>query len=225
MTSFSRARRRLLGWGAAGLVAATAPGAWARRVFPEAETTEFLAYRNGEIIGLRRMEIVRDGDDLIVHNQEELTLGPESAPRYRYVQRCEEVWRGGWLHGLVSDTREDERTWRVRAERDEGIFKGLSNGRQFSVSGYAITNTFWHRDAHSQQALLDVTDGWVKLIQGQLIGEERITVGHERRDSKHYLIAGQINRHLWYDLDCRLVRLRAPLRDGSEVLYEVPGGI
>ena len=65
----------------------------------------------------------------------------------------------------------------------------------------------------------------VKLIQGQLIGEERITVGHERRDSKHYLIAGQINRHLWYDLDCRLVRLQAPLRDGSEVVYEVPGGI
>lgn len=223
--AFSRQRRRLLGWAAAGLVAGPARAALARRVFPQAETTEFLAYRDAEIIGLRRLDIGRDGDDLVVRTEEDLTLGPAGNPSYRYLQRCEEVWRTGWLHALICDTEEDDRRWRVRAERVDGIFTGVSNGRQFTVSGYAITNTFWHRDAHSQQGLLDVTDGWVKLIQGQLLGEEKITVGNERRDSKHYLIFGQINRHLWYDLDCRLVRLRAPLRDGSEVLYEVPEGV
>ena len=222
---FSRERRRLLGWAAAGLAAGSARAAWARRVFPQAETTEFLALRHGEVIGLRRQEIGREGGDLVVRNEEELRVGPDAQPIYRYVQRCEEVWRTGWLQALVSDTEEDGQQWRVRAERIDGIFSGVSNGRRFTVSGYAITNTFWHRDAHSQQGLLDVTDGWVKLIQGQLIGEEKVTVGNERRDSKHYLIFGQINRHLWYDLDCRLVRLRAPLRDGSEVIYEVPEGV
>ena len=223
--AFKLERRRILTWAAAGLVAGSARSAWARRVFPQPETTEFLALRNGQVIGLRRLDIGRDGGDLVVRTEEELTLGPSAAPSYRYLQRCEEVWRIGWLHALVCDTEEDDRLWRVRAERKDGIFSGVSNGRRFTVSGYPITSTFWHRDAHSQQGLLDVTDGWVKLIQGQLVGEERITVGNELRDSKHYLIFGQINRHLWYDLDCRLVRLRAPLRDGSEVLYEVPEGI
>ena len=218
---FSANRRHLLAFGAAGLVAAWAPGAWARRVFPEAETTEFLGLRHDQVIGLRRLEIGREGGDLVVRTEEDLTVGPEAQPSYRYTQRCEEVWRTGWLHALVCDTEEDGRLWRVRAERVDGIFSGVANGRRFSVSGYPITSTFWHRDAHSQQGLLDVTDGWVKLIQGQLVGQERIKVGKETRDSKHYLIYGQINRHLWYDLDCRLVRLRAPLRDGSEVVYEV----
>ena len=200
---------------------ATSGTAWARRVFPEPESTEFLVSRNDLVVGRRLLEIGRDGDDLIIRNEEELTVGPPAQPIYRFKQRCEEVWRVGWLHALVTDTEQDGRLWKVRAERRDGVFGGVSNGLQFTVSGYTITSTFWHRDAHSQRALIDVIDGHVKLIQGRFIGDEQIRVGGEQRASKHYLINGQINRHLWYDLDCRLVRLRAPLRDGSEVLYEV----
>lgn len=221
MAAICRQRRRFLGLAAVALFAGRAGAARAGCVFPPAGVTEFLALRDEQVIGRRRLEITRQGTEMVVRNDEELTLGPAASPRYHFLQHCEEVWRIGWLDSLVADTEEDGRLWKVRAERRDGIFGGLANGHQFSVSGYPITTTFWHRDSHSQRALLDVIDGMIKLIHGELVGEEEVPVGGAPRLCKHYLIYGQINRHLWYDLECRLVRIRAPLPDGSEVLYEV----
>lgn len=206
---------------AAGLTLAWAPSAAARLVFPDDGTLAYLVSRNDQVVGERRQSISRASGDLVVRLDQSLAVGPAGRPFYRLEQHVEEVWHDGWLHALVSDTEEDGRLWRVRAERRNGVFGGLANGLDFTVSGYAITSTFWHRDTPTQEALLDVVDARVKLIRGRLVGEE--TLSRRGRDlaTKHYLIHGQLNSHLWYDEDCRLVRLRTPLRDGSEVIYDL----
>jgi len=112
--------------------------------------------------------------------------------------------------------------WRVRAERDEhGVFQGVVNGLQFTVSGYAITSSFWHRDTPTQEALLDVIDARVKLIRASDRGVEDITVRGEAIKARHYSVWGEIQREVWYDMDCALVRVVLPVTVGTPVTLEL----
>ena len=213
-------RRGVLG-AAAVLAALPLRPALARRVFPEDEALDYQALRHDQVIGHRRLEISRASGDLVLRQEIDLRIGPEASPRHRFLQRVEETWHEGWLVGLVSDTEEDGRFWRVRAERRDGIFGGLVNGFRFTASGYLITTTLWHRDTPTQEALLDVIDAEVKLVRSRTVGDEQVRAAGKTVTARHYLMYGQVSAHLWYDEDCRLVRIQAPLRDGSEVAYEL----
>ena len=220
MASRQFTRRGLGGLAAAAVLGCAWPAA-ARLVFPDDGRLDYLALRSDQVVGRRTLSIDRGSGDLVVRLDQELAIGPAAQPFHRQRLRVEEVWREGWLHALVSDTEVDGRLWRVRAERRRGVLSGVANGLHFTVSGYAITSTFWHRDTPTQEALLDVIDARVKIVRGRLLGEESLSLAGSRLRTKHFLIHGQINSHLWYDEDCRLVRLRMPLRDGSQVLYEL----
>ncbi len=219
----SISRRDFLGFaGTAALaVASTAGPAGARRVFPEDGTAEFIVVRNDRVIGRRKLSVSRASGDLVVRQDIEFRVGPEGAAIANFEQHSEEVWREGWLQAVVSDTDDNGALWRVRAERIEGIFQGLVNGLAFTVSGYPITSTMWHRDTWSQQALLDVTDARVKLIRGHKLGEVALRLPGGRTRATRYAIRGEINRDIWYDKDCRLVRISQPLRDGSVIVSEL----
>ena len=39
--------------------------------------------------------------------------------------------------------------------------------------------------------------------------------------ARRYAIRGEINRDVWYDADCRLVRIGASARDGSPLIFEL----
>lgn len=212
---------------AAGLVAGVTVGlggpAQARRVFPEDGELDYLGLRQGDlgqVVGRRRVRFSRASGDFVARIDTNLQLGAAATPRYRFEQHSEEVWRDGWLQAIVCDTDDDGALWRVRAERQGGIFRGAVNDFSFTVSGYPITSTLWHRDVPSQQALLDVADARVKLISGRLLGEETVSAAGAKVSAKRYAIRGEINHDLWYDRDCSLVRFSLPLRDGSLLVFE-----
>ena len=228
-----RRRRRLLGEaGAALVVGLSGPGLWglavapraalARRVFPADGVSEFLALRHDRIVvGRQRLAVSRASGDLVVRQDVEFQTGPRSAPAHSFSQHSEETWREGWLHAVICDTEADGGLWKVRAERIDGIFQGQVNGFGFTVSGYPITSTLWHRDTPTQQALFDITDARVKLIRGHVLGEETLALPGGTAAAKRYAIRGEINRDVWYDGDCRLVRSSLPLADGSVVVFEL----
>jgi hypothetical protein len=196
--------------------------ALARRVFPRDGTLDFLALRHDFVVGRQRLRFSRDSGDFTVRRDLEIASERPGVPVYRFVHHSQEVWAGGWLSGLVSDTDDGGALWRVRAERDEnGIFQGAVNGSAFSVSGYAITSSFWHRDTPTQQALLDVTDARVKLIRARDHGFEKVALRGTHIQARHYSIWGEIRREVWYDPDCGLVRMLLPVSGGVPVTLEL----
>ena len=214
-------RRSCLRAGAAiGFGFASQP-ALAFRIFPEDATSKFLILRNDRVIGECIQRYSRESGDFVVRQDLRFAFGPQDAPFQRFEQNLEERWRDGWLQEVISDSDDDGRLWRVRAERRDGIFGGAVNGRAFTVSGYVITTSLWHRDAPTQQALFDVTDAQVRLFQSELVGEEEVMAGGRLISAKHYAIRGEINRDIWYDADCRLVRIGASARDGSALIFEL----
>ncbi len=211
----------------AALAGALLPGALlplgaaqACRVFPPDGETDFMALRHGRVVGRHRIRFARAGGRFVVRSDVEIETGRPGARRFRFVHHAEEVWVDGWLHGVVSDTEDDGRRYRLRAERRDGIFQGIVDGLAFTVSGYIIPSSLWHRDTPASEALFDTVDGMVKVVVPRLVGRERVPVGGEPVEAKHYRLRGQIRRDLWYDADCNLVRVAWRARDGSEIVLE-----
>jgi len=216
-------RRALLRLAAGGAVAAAGlRSALADCVFPVDARLSFRVRHGDEVIGRHALDFSRALGDFVVRADTSYEVRLGNAPPRVFEQHLEETWREGWLHALVSDTAIDAARWSVRAERKaDGILAGRANGQRFTVSGYAITSALWHRDTPAQGALLDVVDGHVRLIKGYLVGEETLELRGQARATKHFAIRGEINRDLWYDADCRLVRITAPLSDGSQLVFEI----
>ncbi len=199
----------------AGLLVSALP-ARACRVFPADEQLEFEILRAQHRVGWHRIGFSRATGVLVVRSDSDLILGAAPSPAYRFAQHVEETWRDGWLSGLVADTNDDGVRWKIRAERDaQGIFTGIVNGLTFTVSGYAIPSSLWHRDTPRQEALLDLVDAQIKLVRSRLVGREGILAGGRTVTARHYELYGELRRSLWYDDDCRLVRAAIPGRDGT----------
>ncbi len=218
-------RRRLLQLTGAALAAALLSGLPARtaracRVFPLDGEIDFLVLRHGTVIGTHRIRFARAQGRFVVRSDVEIEAGVPGAPLLRFVHHAEEVWVDGWLHAIVSDTDDDGRRYRLRAERRDGIFQGSVNGRAFTLSGYIIPTSFWHRDTPASGALFDTIDGMVKIVRPRLIGAERVPVGGKQVLAKHYALSGAFRRELWYDADCNLVRVAWLARDGSQIVLE-----
>ena len=190
------------------------------RVFPPDGETDFTALRHGRVVGRHRIRFSRAGGRFVVRSDVEIEAGPPGAPLFRFVHHAEEVWVGGWLHAVVSDTDDDGRLYRLRAERRDGIFQGIVNGMAFTVSGYIIPSSLWHRDTPASEALFDTVDGMVKVVRPRFVGRERVPVRGQPVEAKHYALRGQIRRDLWYDADCNLVRVAWRARDGSRIVLE-----
>ncbi len=189
--------------------------------FPSNGERLFDISRNGNLVGSQRYSFSRHEGRFLVRSDIEIKLSRGSSVLYRYRHNAEESWLAGRLQAYVGDTDDDGARYLVRAERVKGIFEGRVNGRSFTVSGFVIPASFWHRDTPSSQVLWDGGDGMVKVIRGLDRGSELIKVRGETVEARRFELSGQIQRILWYDAHCALVRMSFFARDGSEFVAEL----
>lgn len=222
------ALRALAAAGACAL-GARAGAASACEIFPPDGGRHFLILRQGQVVGHHRIAFSRPApsaagptrqEDFVVRSDVEIRAGLLGTTTYLFTHHAEETWRDGWLHALISDTDDEGRRYRVRAERRQGIFAGAVNGAAFTVSGYIVPSSLWHHDTIASEALLDTTDGRVKIVRARLLGEEEVSVAGRSVAARHYALEGQIQRQLWYDDACRLVRAAYLARDGTWLTLE-----
>ncbi len=215
-------RRSFIRRAGAALAGALLPGAAAGacRVFPADGEVEFTALRHGEVVGWHRIRFLREPGRLRVRTDVEIEFAPRGVSVFRFVHHAEEIWVAGWLQALVADTDDDGRRYRLRAERRQGIFQGTINGSAFTVSGYIVPSSLWHRDTPASEALFDTVDGRVKIVRARLLGREAVAVRGRPVQAKRYALRGELQRDLWYDSACTLVRAAWLARDGSRIVLE-----
>ncbi len=232
-TSFRYGRRQVLT--AAGVATAALalpqPALGLCGLYPQSESMEFLAIKQGEARGWRRMAFFRQSGRLLVLSETELKLGP----RQSFRQKVEEVWQDGWLVALTADTVEDGVPYRLRAERKGGAadkesddpiagghgggLAGQAGDLRFNVAGHVIATTFWHRDTPYAQALLSVIDGLVKVVRSDSLPETRIVVGGTQVPARGWRLRGEFPCSLWYDRDCTLLRFEQPDARGRPLTF------
>lgn len=221
-TSRQLTRRATVGlmYGALAVLLLPARRAAAERVFPATGDVEFVARRQGRVVGGHRIRFAHTVGIFTVRSDIVLDVRTGGATLRRFVHHAEEVWRDGWLDAVVSDTHDDGRRFRLRAERKAGIFTGTVNGAAFTVSGYIVPSSLWHRDTPDSQVLFDTVDGRVKVVRGKLLGREDVPVGKATVPARHFAVTGGITRDVWYDAECSLVRIALPGRDGVPGVFE-----
>ncbi len=189
--------------------------------FPPDGERRFEISRNGSAVGSQTFRFSRQNGRFLVQSEIDIEVIGGGATLYRYRHNAEEIWLSGRLEAFVGDTNDDGLRSLVRAERIGGIFSGRVNGQAFTVSGFIVPASFWHRDTPASQALWDGVDGMVKVVTGQDRGAEALEIRGEMLETRRFELAGQIQRHLWYDENCELVRMSFAARDGSEFLVEL----
>src|SRR3546814_12468527 len=99
------------------------------------------------------MTFSRRGDDSVVEVAIDIAVDVLGITVFRFTHRAEEVWRGGQLWSLVSDTDDDGNRWRVQAERRNGMLRGSVNGAGSEAHGPIPTDSLWHPDPTKTPAL------------------------------------------------------------------------
>ncbi|HEY9550563.1 MAG TPA: DUF6134 family protein [Kiloniellaceae bacterium] len=213
----------LLGGTAAGLGASLGFGllpAAACELFPRGGGWRFLVLRHGNAIGEHVFRFSRRDGDFVVEVAIDIAVEMLGITVFRFTHRAEEVWRRGWLHSLVSATDDDGTLWRLQAERSDDALRGRVNDVAFSVSGFIVPASLWHRDTTKSRALLDTIDGRLKMIDSEALGEDAVSVAGAKAPASHFRLTGQLERDVWYDADCAIARVAFPARDGSLITLE-----
>jgi hypothetical protein len=121
---------------------------------------------------------------------------------YSYEQQSSEQWRDGQLVHLVSKTDNDGKAEAVDAGVDQ-----------------ILPGSLWSADTVQATRLVNTIDGTIMRVHSTDLGAERIEAGGRAIEARHYRIAGDLDRDVWYDANGYLVRLTLVADDGSTVVY------
>jgi hypothetical protein len=187
------------------------------RLFPPKGVDAYTVLRNGEPVGRHSIAFTREDGNFLARVETEVRYAVGGASEYRYSHHSEETWKDAWLHALVSDTREGGSLWRVRAYRDDNVFKVKTNRFRLDqhISGYLIPSSLWHRDTAFESTLFDTIEGRLKRVQTRLFDDEQMSVRGKPVVAKHLVMWGELQRELWYAQDCMLVRAEVLAHGGT----------
>jgi hypothetical protein len=213
-------RRRMLKILGGGMVGGSFTGlcgpgtaAIACGLYPADDRWRFDVLRHDEVIGDHVFSFSRDAGsrnagDLVVEVAIDIAVGFLGVTLFRFTHRAEEVWRGGLLQALTSDTDDDGTPWQVRYERRGDVLRGSVNGAPAEGPGNILPASLWHRDTPTATRLLDTVDGGIKPVAAVVLAGS---------PAGHFRLTGGIEREVWTDAACGLARVVFPARDGSRI--------
>jgi len=202
---------KLLGGGmAGGITGLCGPGlsATACGLYPAADRWRFDVLRHDEVIGDHVFTFSRDAGDFVVEVAIDIAVGFLGVTLFRFTHRAEEVWRGGLLQALTSETDDDGTPWQVRYERRGDMLRGSVNGAPAESPGDILPASLWHRDTPTATRLLDTVDGAIKPVAAEVLAGP---------PAGHFRLTGGLEREVWTDAACGLARVVFPARDGSRI--------
>lgn len=173
--------------------------------------------RAGAEIGQQSVEFRRDGNGLVVRTHVEIDVSFLSIPLYRFRHDAVERWTEGRLVALSTSSDDDGKHREVELVAQNGRLMGRYNDNPVDLPGDLIPASLWHPETVTATVLLDPIRGRERKVEVADKGLETVKAGGGEIAARHYSMTGQITRELWYDADGRLVRVRFPAKDGSEI--------
>ena len=110
-----------------------------------ADTLSFRIYKEDDLIGHDTYLIVRDGDNVTVKVAMQTDTKLFFIP-FHYRQDRTEIWKGGQLQSLLSDTDDDGEKHHVEVHRDADLLVGTADGENKSLLGDSAPFTLWSNE-------------------------------------------------------------------------------
>jgi hypothetical protein len=178
---------------------------------------------DGKPIGTHEFQVARTGTVERVLSAARFDVRVLGIPVYRYRHGAEEHWDGGCLLRIDAHTSDNGSELRVRGARGEGGFQVETpeplRARSACVSSYA----YWDPvRLLASTRLLNPQTGRFDDVKIDLLGEEEIQVGGERRTARRYRIGSDAPAiELWYSPAGQWLQLASTVRGGRRLLYRL----
>jgi hypothetical protein len=194
----------------------------ARAADPPAGIYIYSISRDGSPIGQQRMEFVTDGEKLRVLSHTELDVTLLGMSLYGFNQQVEEVRAGGKMMSLVSETDDDGKDRKVMLTLQGASLKGAYNDDVMREIDPALpTSLFWQMPRTGAVQVVDCIRGKVRDVTVKELSPQLLALPVGQIKTRHYRVAGEIKRELWYDDAGILVALEGTAKDGSTVRQEL----
>jgi hypothetical protein len=178
--------------------------------------------RNGEPVGQQRLEVIGDGDKLRVISKTEVDVKFLGLSLYGFNQQLEEVRSGGRILALNSDAEDDGTDKQLRLSLEDELLKGSYNGKQIKpIKAGLVTSLFWQQPAPGPGQVIDCVKGKVRDVTVSDLGAASVELPFGRVSARHFKVAGEIKRELWYDDNGLLLAGELPGKDGSVIRGEL----
>lgn len=171
----------------------------------QADSVAFTIYKEADPIGHDVYTIDKAGDATTVSVKTQTDVRVLFL-EYHYKHQRTEVWKGGQLDSLVSDTDDDGTKHHIDLHRNAGALAGTVNGSNKTLPGDIAPFTLWTNAFLGHRLLLDVTDFAQMKVTIQDKGADSIKVGGQPVSAHHYYLDGDLNWDLWFDTDGGLLK-------------------
>ena len=191
-------RRGLLFGGALSGVLPAVPSAAAQPA-PPGDRLSFDVMREGAKLGAHTLTFQQTGDGLTVRIAIDLAYKMAGITLYRYTHRASEVWSGGQVVSVDSETDDNGDRHRVTGRREPaGLVVQGTKASRYTAPDDALPSTHWNRGA---------LDGpWINMQDGRLMrptvvpqGIEVIPVVGGTTQARRYVLSGDVELDMFYD--------------------------
>jgi hypothetical protein len=219
-------RRALLLAGFAGAVSCAIPRvarAATPIVLPEATANrQFSVLYKGNKIGAHTILYSSATGETRVSTEIHLLVKVFLFTVFTFKHRSEEIWRGGQLMSLNSETVEHGETLQVEGAASAAGFRVVSKGGPFIASAATLTsNSLWTPAVLEQETVVDAQHGGIIGVSARKLADEQIVIaGRQVRATRYTLITPYLAGSIWYDEENLWVRGEFE-RDGAKIQYEL----
>jgi hypothetical protein len=171
----------------------------------------FRALLDGKPIGQHRFSVSGEGEERKVVSEANFTVKFLGLTAYRYQHKATEQWRDNCLTALDSNTDDDGKPERVRADRNDALLKGC-------VMSFA----YWNPAIQGQGRLLNAQTGKLETVQVKRIGTGSVDVRGKPVEATEFRISGAANPIVvWYSAEGNWVGLDSTVAGGRKLSYRL----
>ena len=186
-----------------------------------ASRTEYAVVRGGSEIGRHVIEVDRQGDVTQVKIATKVQVKMAFITVYRFEQSSTETWKSNQLVALKSDTNDNGDEHHIAVREAASSLRINADGKNANAEKSLLPASLWFPATAKQRVLLNTVKGTQMRVEVADLGDDAVNAVGARVAARHYRLAGELARDVWYDHAGRLVRLQMTGSDGSLVTYEL----
>lgn len=179
----------------------------------------FTVLRDGAEVGSHDMRFRQNADGLQIDIATNVVVKIAFVPVYRFEHEGHEVWQNGRLTRLWSKTNDDGTRHALNVSAAGTELAVLADGKPAVSRPLSIPASLWHEGILRQPVILNTLDGSAMTITVSDLGPETVVAGNRPVRARHFALAGDLQRELWYDDHDVLVKVRFKAKDGSTIEY------
>jgi hypothetical protein len=186
---------------------------------PASGRLDFSVVRGDSEIGRHSIVFRQTTEGLVVDIQTDVAVKVLFVTAYRFEHQGHEVWRDGQLVQLTSSTNDDGTTHNLDVRANGGGLDVRGDGELSHANAGIVPASLWNEGILEGGTILNTLDGSQMAITVRDAGQDTVMAGGRAVQARHYVLAGDLERELWFDEDGVLVQVRFKGEDGSDISY------